>query len=268
MKDLHDLYNHRLVSHTNVIGRPPVFVHNSRVAGPGVKFTSVYALREEDAKAIQAAGTTAGFRGTVWSQRLWIDFDSYAAAERAESFLKKEGYDYVAYDTGGRGHHVGVLRHIAPSHLLPARDKDWVYANLQGADLSLYGHIHLIRLPGVMHERTGRPKVLFQSVRGRAIELPEYHPKEIRATKFAPQSNERMSIFSNWAVVSRLTGNTQEGDRHRSLLILCRGLKECKVTVDEALWVMLEVNKGYNDPKPEEEVVRIAEWTYAQESAE
>lgn len=261
-------FSHRIGSFTRNIGRPPVFVHSRDLVQNGFQFCSVYAVRAEDAEAIQAAGTAAGFKGIVWSQRLWVDFDNHEAADKAEEFLRREGYDFVVYDTGGgRGRHIGVLRRARPSHLLPAQDRAYAALNFPGCDLSLYWHLHLLRLPGAVHERTGRPKRLLSRHEGRELVLPPFTPKDVVLSDSpAPAVGPpRESIFKVWDVMSRLVPDAKEGDRHRHLLILARALKnDAGVTADEAAWVLLEVNRGFDEPKEQEEVLKICRWAYGQ----
>jgi hypothetical protein len=265
-----DGYIYRVGSYTNVLGRPPRFVRSAELLRVGARFASVYALRKEDAHAVEhTAGTAAGFRGTVWSRRLWIDFDTMEAAVRGEEVIKGMGLDYVVYDTGsGRGLHIGVLRAAAPSHTLPMQDKLWATANMPGCDLGLYWHLHLIRLPGALHERTGLPKRLLRRAEGQELTLPPYVPtEEVHVKEGSPQqtSTRQTSVFRIWEVMSLLTGESGTS-RHKHLVQLAKALKEDgKVTIEEAMWVVWEVNRGFGDPKPREEVVRIVKWAYGLE---
>lgn len=260
-------FNYRIGSATNIIGRPPRFFRSNALAANGARFASVYAVREEDAAAIEEeAQTAAGFRGVVWSQRLWTDFDTYEAAAAAEVSLTKKGLDYVVYDTGGRGCHIGILRTASPSHTLPQQDKLWVQENLKNADLSIYWHLHLIRLPGAVHERTGRPKRLLKRVEGTVLQLPPLLHKAVEQR--ADQLDDlgavqgRQSIFKDWRIVSML-GSTEVGDRHNHLVRLAKRLQEADTSKEEGAWVCREVNRGFSEPKSDEELLRIVEWAYA-----
>jgi hypothetical protein len=257
-----DKFVYRVGSNSNVLGRPPKFFRSAELNANGCRFTSIYAVREEDAQAIAEAGTVAGFKGIVWSQRLWADFDDEGSAKVAQEFLKKEGYDHVVYTTGNRGCHIGILRDSPPSHTLPLQDKLWAKTWLTGCDLSIYWHLHLIRMPGTVHESTGLPKRLLYKAEGRALVLPQL-ATEAGVGDTAPRrsSNTRPSIFSFWAVVSNLTSDG--GSRHHQLVRLSKALKEdAGVAFEEALWVVGEVNRGFDDPKPFAEVDRIVRWAY------
>ena len=266
--DYSAVYKCRVGSTTNVLGRPPRFFLGNELAKNGCRYASVYAVTSQDATAIETgAKTCAGFKGTVWSARLWIDIDSGAeAADKVETFLKEQGYDYVRYETGGgRGAHFGVLRDAAPSHTLPAQDKRWVSENVEGADLGLYWHLHLIRLPGTIHERTGLPKKLIRSNPGRALVLPLYEPEsDSQSSESAPVASGGRpgTIFGCWSVVEKLA-ITNPPDRHRHLLTLAKALQaDARVQIEAAMWVVSEVNNGFDEPKPREEVQRIVKWAY------
>ena len=262
-----DNFSYRIGSIDHILGRPPHFYHSAELTIKGNKFCSVYAVRREDAEAIEStSGTAAGFKGIVWSQKLWVDFDTYEAAAEAEKTLDKLGVGYVVYDTGGRGKHIGINRDAKPSHTLPGQDKAWVQANLSGADLSLYWHLHLIRLPGTVHEKTGKPKKLVSRKEGSSIQLERMSHEELHKVghQFSNANIERSpstrnSIFTTWSVISNLTPTN-----HRKQLVeLAVALqRDVGVTAEEATWVLLEVNRGFSIPRDTNEIERIVKWAY------
>lgn len=255
-----DNYIYRIGSPTNILGRPPNFYRSSELLSKQCAFASVYAVTVETAYAIETISQTAqGFKGVVWSQRLWVDFDNEEAGKAAQIKLKELGYDYVVYHTGGRGIHIGILRDTQPCHTLPQQDKAWVSTNLAGADLSLYWHLHLIRLPGTKHERTGIPKTLIVSQRGRSLQLPILSQEERSEMGRITEQMKQGSIFTSFEVVSNLAPT---GDR-KQLVRLAAALKEhTEASLQEALWVIKEVNRGFNPPRDEKEVERIVRWAY------
>jgi hypothetical protein len=261
-----DIYNYRIGTTALRHSNPPVFYTSSSLLHHKCTFASVYAITQADAEAITKSGTVTGFKGTVWSKRLWVDFDQREAADKAVAKLKEEGYGFVVYDTGNRGVHIGIDRICSPSHLLPISDKSWVRANLEGADLSLYWHLHLIRLPGTTHEQTGRKKALVSRHTGRAIELQlvrEARPEQEPRTSVG-DSNRSRSIFQEWSVASLLSGPGIGESRHKHLVMLAARLKELGLRVDEAEWALLEVNRGMSEPKSNDEVYSILTWAYSE----
>jgi hypothetical protein len=259
-----DKYIYRLGSHTNHIGSPPRFYKASNINNGLNKFASVYSITGEDAFHIQEAQTAAGFRGTVWSRRLWIDIDTAEAATAAKAKVKELGYDHVVYDTGNRGCHIGIARDALPSHTLPQQDKAWVQANIVGADLSLYWHLHLIRLPGVLHEKTGKPKRLIYSQEGKILALQPWVQASTNnmggTSGQAPSGTplKRVSIFKTWEVMQHFVPT---GHR-RQLVELAVALHRAQVTKEEALWVVRELNRAYTVPKDENDLLRIVDWAY------
>jgi len=269
-----DRFIYRLCSTTNHIGSPPVFYSRNDINNGRNKFASVYSVTGEDAFYVQEAKTAAGFRGTVWSRRLWVDLDTTEAAAAAQSKVKELGYDHVVYDTGNRGCHIGVARDALPSHTLPQQDKAWAQANIPGADLGLYWHLHLIRLPGVLHEKTGKPKRLIYSQKGGTLQLPSWTPRDLgqpgrigEASGYRSeqekgncnlQSSGRPSIFKAWEVMQHFVPT---GHR-RQLVELAVALYRAQVTKEEALWVVRELNRAYTIPKDDSDLLRIVDWAY------
>jgi hypothetical protein len=256
-------YIYRVGSFTHKLDKPPFFYVSGGLLTAGCTFGSVYAVRKEDAEAITTAGTAANYRGTCWSRRLWLDFDDEASLKQTLEFLKKENYDHVVYHTGNRGGHVGILRDAAPSHLLPYQDKKWAVENAPGCDRSIYWALHLFRLPGTVHDTTGLPKRLVSKHEGKELVLPSYEPEAPKDTRTPIGiKGSRGSIFKCWQVVSRLTLG-EVANRQKHLVVLCKALRhDAGVTLEEATWVALEVNRGFDEPKPQEEVIRIVNWAY------
>lgn len=259
-----DAYSFRLGSRDHTLGRPPKFYANSELLSSGCTFASVYAVTDLDAKAITEAGSAANFRGTVWSAKLWVDCDTEEASKEVDNYLRKEGYAFTKYTTGNRGHHYGINRRASPSHLLPQQDKAFVKQHMPGADLGLYWALHLLRLPGVLHVKTGRPKTCIERVAGKSLVLPPFDVEEgsLQQVGGLLTSTTRPSVFSFWQVLSNLTPDGGKG-RHKQLIDLAIALKrEAGASKEEAEWLVLEVNKGFDEPKPESEALRAVEWAY------
>lgn len=227
-------------------------------------FTSLYAVTQETAQAIEQAGTTSHFKGVVWSERLWLDFDSYEAAAAAERRLKEMGYGFHAYDSGGRGVHFGILRDTAPSHLLPAQDKAWATEHFPDTDPSIYSHLHLFRLPGTVHESTGRKKTLVLQVPGPALTHPKWENTydTRRLSHSVSNGSDPRSVFDHFRVMSN-TRPVPVGERHASLVRLCYALRDdARLSPFMALWWLGEANKLFDLPKTSEELEQITRSIY------
>lgn len=236
----------------------PKFYHAAQLPAHG--YASLYGVSESTAKAIEQEGTAKGFKGIVWSERLWLDFDSYGAADRAQSRLEEMGYDFIEYDSGGRGAHFGILRASVGSHLLPARDKAWAKNQFPEADLSIYTHLHLFRLPGTIHERTGRRKELVCEHRGSTLELPKLKWEELPISQI---SGTGKSVFDCPRVMANSVPLRSGEARHPNLIRLLYALRDdAKVDVAAALFWVTEVNKLWEEPKSMEDLEKAVRSVY------
>lgn len=253
-------YNMCLASTGKYVTSPPRFVDVRALDPSQDLFHSVYRVTEDSAQAVVEAGTTAGFKGAVWSERLWVDVDTLEGADRTQARLDELRLGYEAYFTGGRGGHFSIARVAAPSHLLPLADKAWVKEHLPEADLSLYSHLHLIRTTGSTHE-SGRKKVLLSSREGLTLTLPPYQPP--KASLPTPLVEGRPSVFECNRVFQN-SGPAAPGDRHHQLVRLTYALRDdAKLSQSEALWWVGEVNAVFDEPKTSEEVDRIVSSLYS-----
>lgn len=251
-------YKYSLYSLTADYGVVPTFV--VLPSGDYKGFSSLYQVTEETATAIEQAGTVKGFKGVVWSKRLWIDFDNDTAARQADSRLKEMGYDYVCYTTGNRGLHYGILRPIQPTHLLPLMDKAWVKSNFPEADTSIYTHLHPFRIPGTLHEKTGKPKALLFERRGRPLTLPPLKREEMQIVSLGQKQGK--SVFDCFYVMAN-TVPVDPGKRHSTLIKLLNALKnDAGVGMDIAMWWTSEWNKTLSEPKEEHEIEKAVRSIY------
>lgn len=228
-------------------------------------FSSLYAVTAEDAAAIESAGTTAGFKGSVWNEKLWLDFDSYEAADAAERRLKEMGYAFSAYDSGGRGVHFGIVRDALPSHLLPAQDKAWVTKNFPDADASIYTHLHLFRVEGTRHETGGRVKRLVYEQRGEVLTLPPWK-KEAgvygTSVNYDGSSGGVASVFRCFRVMSNSVP-TKVGERHPTYVKLVHALRDdAGASASFARAWVGEVNKMAEEPYSDEHLDKLVRDLY------
>lgn len=254
---------YHLYSSRPTYGAQPTFIASGLLFNTDYTgYASVYAVSKDTAEAIVETGTTQGFKGVVWSERLWLDFDSYEAADRAESKLKEMGYDFIAYDTGGRGAHFGVLRGAYPSHLLPAMDRQWVEEHFPEADKSIYTHLHPFRLPDTVHEKTGRKKRVVCEFRGSTLILSPFKKEELRITPTTRSEGRHKSLFNNFRVMREMRPLVN-GERHYSLVRLVYALRDdAKVSKNEALYWCTQWNLLHTVPKEDCEIVKAISSIY------
>lgn len=251
-------YCYYLYSNSANYGAVPSFLPLSDLPKEG--FMSLYAITKETAKAIEQAATTRGFKGVVWSERLWIDFDDHDAAGRAESKLKEMKYDYVCFTTGNRGLHYGILRDNSPSHILPFLDKAWVKQHFPEADTSIYTHLHPFRIPGTVHEKTGKPKKLLYGRSGGTLVLPPFKKEDIQVGPIGPGGGK--SVFDCFFVMAN-TVPVEAGQRHQTMIKLIYALKnDAQAPMEAAMWWLTEWNKMLSEPKEHHELEKAVRSIY------
>lgn len=255
------IYDKCIYSATKSYGSKPTFIDASSVEQEAkTGFTSLYLVSQETAEALITEGTTKNFKGVVWSERLWIDIDSYKTADGVEQRLIDMEVDYVAFDSGGRGAHFGLLRDHAPSHVLPQKDRAWVKEHFPEADTSIYTHLHLFRLPQTVHETTGRQKCLVSERRGRSLTLPAY--KDYLGQLEGNHTGLKKSVFECFRVMSH-TVPVETGGRHEYLVKLTYALKDdAGVNAKEALFWLRHTNLLYSEPKSNEDLEKIIKSIY------
>lgn len=253
-------YRYSIFSTSTNYGASPNFVDVSELPRGG--FGSLYLVSKKTAEAIKQAGTTKKFAGVVWAGRLWLDIDSYEAAEKVEGRLQQMGLNYVAYDSGHRSAHFGILRRAAPSHLLPVQDKEWVRAHFPEADLSIYTHLHLFRLPGTPHLKTGRKKVLVSRQPGAALVHRPYVGELGEARPSKSFYSLGTSVFESRRIMSNSVPTTN-GTRHPTLVKLAYALHDKGVPPEVARWWVAEVNKLAEEPKEDWELDKLVQSIYA-----
>lgn len=261
---MNDLYTHYLWKFDK---GTPSFRFFPKEELPEAGFQSVYAITESDAESLVKAGTYAGFRGTVWSDRLFIDCDTNENSTEVESRLNALGLSYEKYTTGNRGCHFEVPRTCTPSHLLPSIDKQWCANNLVGADLKLYSQLHLFRRIGHVHEKTGRKKELLYAREGTTLDLTGH---SLEVSKLTPtqtkQASSYGSVFEDQRVMD-LTVPYEDGNRHKMLMVLAMRLHERGEAFEFALGWVQHVNL-LGSPLAANEVERLVTWVYFKRSVE
>lgn len=237
------------------------FVHVSDV--PNAGFSSVYAVRENDATALERAGTAAGFKGVVCSPTLSVDCDTAEAFNAVTRRLRDRGIAFTAYLSGNRGGHFEIPREIEPSHLLPALDRAWVAENLPEADLSLYSHLHLWRREGAVHEKTGKRKTKVSEQDGTiltAADFADLEPETLVAEPL-PSGLQFQCVFTDDKIMSK-TVPSGRGGRHKTLCAVAARLQTLGQPLHFVEVWLFNMNLFFDPPLPEADVKRIAAWAY------
>lgn len=233
-----------------------LIMHRSEL--PALGFSSLYAITKEDAEALVSASTSVQFKGSVWSQTLAIDVDDEEVALVVENRLSEMKLDFTVYSTGNRGKHFYITRPHSPSHILPQIDKEWIKEHFPSCDTSIYSNLHLFRLPGAIHDKTGNRKKLLCSYKGIPLILPD-HLTQNDHILYKSGKDVTQSIFLDQWVMSQ-TVPWQDGKRHEALLNLGVKLRKNGEPIEFIERWLYHANLLHTPPKPQEELDRIIQF--------
>lgn len=159
-------------------------------------FRSVYCFDSVVAGIIRERGSTEGLRDSpVYSDTLFLDFDDTDPTDTM-LLLYDEGISHRVYQSGNRSIHIHVdIEPMAGLHV-PWSQRLWVAANCPGADHSFYHAAGMYRLPGTMHEKTRRRKVLLHTIHGSQLEIPLVEPRSmVERTRSGVTSSKFMALL-------------------------------------------------------------------------
>lgn len=229
---------------------------------PELGFCSVYAVDEATATTLQSSQDPRGFKGIVWSEKLWIDCDTEEASNSVEAGLKKLELGFEKWTTGNRGAHFGVNRIAEPSQTLPLQDKAWVKARFPEADLKLYSHLHLFRRPGNPHDKTGRKKTLEAVFDGRTFSHGNSRHTSSADLPISTGIKIDSSIFEDERIMCDSTPQ-ENGQRHATLCRLAARFAQRGEGSEFAYRWLQHVNALFSEPKSDEEIVKVIQWAYS-----
>lgn len=221
-------------------------------------FRSVYAFSQEDAEEIKKSRSSKGFnRFSVFSDKLLFDLDNGdQGLNDIIGWADNEGFGYEIYESGSKGLHVELPTVAKYSPSLPGTHKEIAKKIYPKADLSIYRHGSLYRLPGTIHKKTGNPKKLVESVQSNILldfELKTEEPK-IKALEIDPSEDAQLAL----ALASSLFNNSPGcGGRYMKFWSTSRALVDAGFSEEFIVELMLRINESWDDDAHEEsEVLR------------
>lgn len=194
----------------------------------------------------------------MWSKFLFVDFDDkFEAAKAFKDYLIANSITFTEWDSGNRSIHFHILREVEPSKHLPNTDWLWITEHAPEADRSLYakGGLHPYRLPGTVHENTGRPKKLLYKHQGKPLHLEIQEEKPIEESQ-AVDTEGNSSLFIDSRVMRNINGFV-EGARYFPTLKLASYLSRQGYTSEFVEQWIREVNKLSYPPLPEDRLLKI-----------
>jgi|GEM_PF-5671986 hypothetical protein len=232
---------------------------------PNFGYSSIYGVSREDADAMLAKGSYAGFTGVLYpSEYLYIDCDKDEEVEAVESKLSSLKIGFLKVDSGNRGAHFYVLRKIAPSVLVPLADKLWVAKTFgSSCDLKLYSPLHLLRRIGHKHEKTGRLCTQVLACLSKEQLTLDTYELELSMHQFK-HSNEYagQSVFANRKIIE-MSVPYFDGERHASFPLLAKLLFETGNPLEFTIQWLRNVNM-LGDPLDDSKIVKLAKWAHGE----
>lgn len=167
-------------------------------------FISCYGFPKVTADLIKDQGGTFELAEMpLYVDRVVLDFDDHDDDYQASvQYCIKQGWSFVAYETGNRGYHIHIPVRPCTEVGVHLRVHNWVRSHFKGYDISLYKSSSVTRIPGTYHSKTGRKMVQVACMlEDPSVELPDIRdvalPMPITAHLKEPVPHEdRETIFS------------------------------------------------------------------------
>lgn len=228
---------------------------------PDAGYASVYLFSKQDAEEVIASRSSAGLaRFSVHSATLTLDLDR-GAEQLAAVQAKVADLEYAVFESGGKGFHVVItLDSMVSGKNVPYSQRKWAEDLNVEADLSLYQAGHIIALPGRVHPKTGKRKLLISAHPGNRLALPLIDkPAPVFALRDDNQCELERGI---WRVLGLLQSGPGPGGRHTALWGAAKHFADAGLGPDTALDLLWAVNLTWDEPKTPEEVRRAVSQAY------
>jgi len=229
----------------------PVSALSQILARKDPGFATVYKFTYDDAMQIRTNGSIRGFSSSViTASAVTLDIDDPKDIDQVTAKLDSLGLGYSVWDSG-RGFHVSIPHEVISDALLPYSHRCWVEQLDLPVDYSLYQHARILRLPGQVNPKTGRPKQLIRVVEGmepviKIVEKPVFN--------FKPNGG-LTTLASALNTIQRLAATEPlQGNRHTQLWAASKDACAAGLSFSSTLEILQEVNASWQNPKPAEEV--------------
>jgi hypothetical protein len=155
-------------------------------------FRSVYAVDAALRDLILGKGSVAGMENmAVYSDILFLDFDSDDGVEEARDTLCSMGAQFAIYSTGRRGRHFHVAIEPMFGASVPHSQLRFVSTHFAHFDPTVYRPHSIIRLPGTWHEKApGHMKHRMEFLPGNLLKIPVVSkPPPVPSTESEGEAN-------------------------------------------------------------------------------
>ena len=229
----------------------PVSALSQILARKDPGFATVYKFTYDDAMQIRTNGSIRGFSSSVvTASAVTLDIDDPKDIDQVTTKLDSLGLGYHVWDSG-RGFHVSIPHEVISDALLPYSHRCWVEQLDLPVDYSLYQHARILRLPGQVNPKTGRPKQFVRKVAGMGPTIPIIQKP---AFNFKPNGGVT-SITSVLNQLQRLAAcEPLPGNRHTQLWSASRAAADAGLSFTTVLEILQEVGASWRNPKTPEEI--------------
>ena len=223
-------------------------------------FATMYAFDEEAAKAIRAQGSSKGLgRFPVYADKMWWDLDDGDTHLKAlTDKLSDMGLGYEVWSSGSKGYHLGLSHTPIFDVNVPYTHR--MFAEYVGVpcDPTLYQTARLFRLPGTVHEKTGRPKELVEAVEGDSIlEMTVRQPSETRFKISDVEDAELLPFFLD-SLSSHFNRSPGHGKRHTMFWGWAKDAGRAGLSYETTLELLLTINASWATDSKDPEYVENA----------
>lgn len=224
-------------------------------------FRSVYCFSEADAVLIKAARNSRGFaRFVPLAVELIIDLDSPDYVPEALANIKRLGWRYSHFESGSKGSHLHIPHALSRGFGLPARHREMALLVSPNADISLYRNNSIVRLPGTLHQKTGKPKQMVGFGGTTLCPMPAEcagEPENASLKISLEIGSEDELSLSLGAVQGYLGRQPETGRRYMTLWSIARGLADGGLSSTCVRELIEKVNSSWDSPKEESEITRV-----------
>lgn len=209
-------------------------------------YRSVFSWSLEDANAAYSAGTVKVLKDKpAFADTIFVDFDNNekgAMAFRDELYMQDVLYEM--YTSGGRSIHFHISTMPTYDILVPNSVRKFMQSfKRYGYDESVYNYCSLFRLPGTVHEKTGKPKELLETGGFYYIDLPLIEPDRIA---IIPADHDALAVavalYTNY-----LGGGVAEGGRYTVQWKVAKAFQEAGLSFDTALELVLAMDESWKN---------------------
>ena len=224
-------------------------------------FRSMYLYNQETYDYIKKNGAVRNLnKFPVYSDTLFVDFDDGDdSIEGFKKILSTSKIKWDMYFSGSKGYHFHIPVEPMYGKHVPFSQKQFILGlGITTADVSIYKHTGLFRLPGTWHMTTGNPKELVESSEGNVLNVPYLEPDN--EISVVPTSCAEFVAGLN-RTYDYTISEPGPGHRHTSLLSVAKHLTAAGAedTTIYDLCRLVHESWEYQYDNPEEKIQEIVQ---------